>query len=98
MKRVNIVDAPLVATLGSTEFSGLTAIASAFYVDFDSPAMQNMPEVIREQRASVEDSLEWAVAHVVAHQWWGAAVGNNPERNPVPDEALATCSPRLSYP
>src|SRR5260370_36561971 len=97
MKRVNIVDAPLVATIGSTEFSGLTAIASAFYVDFDSPAMQNMPEVIREQRASVEDSLEWTVAHVVAHQWWGAAVGNDPERDPVLDEALANWSALLYY-
>src|SRR5256885_10603713 len=68
---ITIVDVPLVATLGSVECSGLAAIAGAFYVDFDSPAMRNMPDVIQEQRASVEDSLEWTVAHVVAHHWWG---------------------------
>jgi hypothetical protein len=97
MKTVSLVDAPLVATMGNAEFAGLSAIASAFYLDFDSPAMLNMPDVIREQRASVEDSLEWTVAHVVAHQWWGAAVGNDPAREPVLDESLANWSALLYY-
>ncbi|MGA9997730.1 MAG: M1 family aminopeptidase, partial [Pyrinomonadaceae bacterium] len=96
-KTVSIVDAPLVAGLGSTEFAGLGAIASAFYVDFDSPSMRNLPEMIREQRTSVEDSLEWAVAHMVAHQWWGTVVGNDPSRDPVLDEALANWSALLYY-
>ena len=97
MKTVSIVDAPLVATLGSAEFSGLSAIASAFYLDFESPAMRNMPDVIREQRAAVEDSLEWTVARAVAHQWWGATVGNDAGREPVMDEALANWSALLYY-
>ena len=96
-KTVSIVDAPLSAGLGSTEFSGLGAIASAFYVDFDAPQMHNLPEIIREQRASIEESLEWTVAHVVAHQWWGAAVGNDPSRQPFLDEALANWSALLYY-
>ncbi len=96
-KLVSIVDAPLVAGLGSTEFSGLAVIASAFYVDFDSPAMSKLPEIVREQRASLEDSLEFTVAHVVAQQWWGVGVGNNPERDPVLDEALANWSALLYY-
>ena len=96
-KLVSIVDAPLVAGLGSAEFSGLGIIASAFYVDFDSPSMRNLPEIVREQRASLEDSLEFTVAHVVAQQWWGVAVGNNPERDPVLDEALANWSALLYY-
>lgn len=96
-KTINIVDTPLVAGLGSAEFSGLGAIASAFYVDFDSPPVRNLPEIIREQRASVEDSLEWTVAHVVAHQWWGSVVGNDPARDPVLDEALANWSALLYY-
>lgn len=96
-KLVSIVDAPLVAGLGSAEFSGLGVIASAFYVDFDSPAMLKLPEIVREQRASLEDSLEFTVAHVVAQQWWGVAVGNNPERDPVLDEALANWSALLYY-
>ena len=96
-RTVTVVDAPLVAGLGCAEFAGLGVIASAFYVDFDSPVMRNLPEIIREQRASVESSLEWTAAHVVAHQWWGAAVGNDPERAPVLDEALANWSALLYY-
>jgi hypothetical protein len=96
-RTVTVVDAPLVAGLGSAEFAGLGVIASAFYVDFDSPLMRNLPEIIREQRASVESSLEWTVAHMVAHQWWGAGVGNDPERDPVLDEALANWSALLYY-
>ncbi len=94
---ITVAEAPLVAGLGSTEFSGLLIIASAFYVDFESPAMRNMPELIREQRESVEDSLEWTVAHLIAHQWWGAVVGNDPAREPVLDEAMACWSALLYY-
>jgi hypothetical protein len=97
LKTVSIVDAPLVATLGSAEFAGLSAVASAFYLDFDSPTMRNMPDVVREQRTAVEDSLEWTIAHGVAHQWWGATVGNDSGRQPVLDEALANWSAFLYY-
>jgi hypothetical protein len=96
-KTINIAEAPLVAGLGSKEFSGLEVIASAYYVDFDSPAMRNLPEIIREQRPSVEESLEWSVAHLTAHQWWGRAVGNDPGREPVLDEALASWSALLYF-
>jgi hypothetical protein len=96
-KTVSIAEAPLVAGLGSAEFSGLNVIASAYFVDFDSPAVRNLPEIIREQRPSVEESLEWAVAHLVAHQWWGASVGNDPAREPLLDEALASWSSLLYY-
>ncbi|MGH9880716.1 MAG: M1 family aminopeptidase, partial [Pyrinomonadaceae bacterium] len=96
-KTITVAEAPLVAGLGSTEFSGLNVIASAFYVDFDSPAMRNLPEIIREQRPSVEESLEWTVSHLIAHQWWGAAVGNDPAREPVLDEGLSSWSALLYY-
>jgi hypothetical protein len=96
-KTLTIAEAPLVAGLGSTEFSGFNVIASAFYVDFDSPGMRNLPALILEQRPAVEESLEWTVAHLVAHQWWGASVGNDPEREPVLDEALACWSALLYY-
>jgi hypothetical protein len=94
---VTIAEAPLVAGLGSAEFANLSIIASAFYVDFDSPAVRNLPELVREQRASVEDSLEFATAHMLAHQWWGMLVGNSPERAPVLDEALAHWSALVYY-
>jgi Peptidase family M1 domain len=96
-KTISIAEAPLVAGLGSCEFSGLNIIASAYYVDFDSPAVRNLPEIIREQRPSVEESLEWTAAHLVAHQWWGAAVGNDPAREPLLDEALSAWSSLLYY-
>lgn len=94
---LSIAEAPLVAGLGSAEFANLSVIASAFYVDFDSPAVRNLPELVREQRQSVEDSLEFATAHMLAHQWWGMLVGNSPERAPVLDEALAHWSALVYY-
>jgi hypothetical protein len=97
VKTVSVTEAPLVAGVGSAEFAGLGVIASAFYVDFDSPAMRHLPEIVREQRASVEDSLEFTVAHVIAHEWWGMAVGSDPARAPFLDEALAHWSALLYY-
>jgi hypothetical protein len=94
-KVVTVTEAPLVAGFGSTEFAGLAVIAGAFYVDFDSPAMRALPELVREQRASVEDNLEFAAAACVAQQWWGAAVGSDPAREPFLDEALAQWSALL---
>ena len=94
---VTVAEAPLAAGIGSAEFAGLGVVASAFYVDFDAPATRNLPDLVREQRASVEDSLEFASAHMVAHQWWGAAVGSDPQRAPVLDEALAHFSALLYY-
>jgi hypothetical protein len=94
---LSVAEVPLVAGLGSAEFAGLSVIASAFYVDFDSPVVRNLPEIVREQRTSVEDSLEFAVAHMTAHQWWGVSVGSDPEREPVLDEALAHWSALVYY-
>ena len=96
-RSINIAETPLVAGLGSAEFSGLSVIASAFYIDFDSAAVRNLPEIIREQRPSVEESLEWTVGHLVAHQWWGGAVGNDPAREPILDEALSCWSALVYY-
>ena len=94
---ISVVESPLVAGLGSHEFSGLNVIASAFYVDFDSPAMRNLPEIIREQRPAVEQSLEWTIAHLMAHQWWGVVVGSDPSREAVLDEGLSSWSALLYY-
>ena len=95
LKTVTVTEAPLVAGFGSAEFSGLAVIASAFYIDFDSPAMRALPELVREQRASVEDSVDFAAAQGVARQWWGEAVGSDPARQPVLHEALAQFSALL---
>lgn len=97
LKTITITEAPLVAGLGSTEFSGLEVIAAAYYIDFDSPAVRSLPEIIREQRPAVEESLEWSVAHLVAHQWWGISVGSDPARTPVLDEGLSSWSALLYF-
>ena len=97
LKTITIAEAPLVAGIGSTEFSGLEVIAAAYYIDFDSPAVRALPEIIREQRPAVEESLEWSVAHLVAHQWWGISVGSDPARTPVLDEGLSSWSALLYF-
>lgn len=97
LNTITITEAPLVAGLGSTEFSGLEVIAAAYYIDFDSPAVRTLPEIIREQRPAVEESLEWSVAHLVAHQWWGISVGSDPARTPVLDEGLSSWSALLYF-
>ncbi|MBA3438587.1 MAG: hypothetical protein H0T92_01795 [Pyrinomonadaceae bacterium] len=97
LRTVSVAEAPLVANLGCAEFAGLSVIASAFYVDFDAPVMRGLPEFVREQRASVEDSLEWTVAQVLAYQWWGASVGSDPSRQPVLTESLANWSALAYY-
>ena len=94
-RTITVAEAPLVAGLGSADFAGLAVIASAFYVDFDSPLLRGLPEIVREHRASVEDSLEFAAAEGVAAQWWGAAVGGDPARAPVSTEALSQWSALL---
>lgn len=94
---ISVVESPLVAGVGSSEFTAFNVIASAYYVDFDAPSMRNLPELIREQRSAVEQSLEWTVAHLMAHQWWGAVVGSDPARQPVLDEALSSWSALLYY-
>ena len=96
-KTISIAEAPLVAGFGSSEFAGLQIIASAYYVDFDSAAMRNLPEIIREQRPSVEESLEWSVVELIANEWWGQTVGNDPAREPVLDEALSNWSALLYF-
>jgi hypothetical protein len=97
LKQISIVEAPLVAGLGNARFSGGGAIASAFYVDFTSPTMRVMPEMIREQRGAVEESLEWTVARTVAHQWWGVAVGGDAAREPLLRESLTNWSALLYH-
>ena len=54
-KTISVAEAPLVAGLGSCEFSGLNVIASAYFVDFDSPAMRNLPQIIRETVKPMEN-------------------------------------------
>lgn len=62
------------------EFSGLVFVSEAWFRNW-----QDVPD----------DWLTLITAHEVAHQWWYAAVGNDQERAPYLDEALATYSELL---
>jgi len=45
----------------------------------------------------MRDTLEFVVAHEVAHQWWNAVVGSDSKRHPFVDEALANHSTILYF-
>jgi aminopeptidase N len=87
---LQVVEMPLPAGYSGIEFPALVALAQAYYIDFDAPQSARLPGVLREQADIIKSSFEFTIAHGVAHQWWGGAVGSDPERTPYLDEALAT--------
>lgn len=89
---LQIIEMPLSAGHSSTELTSLIALAQAYYIDFDSPKSFRLPSVLREQADVIKTSFEFSLAHGVARQWWGVAVGSDSERVPYLDEALASYS------
>ena len=87
-----IVEMPLPAGYTGIEFPGLFILTQAYYIDFDTPGAVRLPGVLREQADVIRTSFEFTLAYGVARQWWGSAVGNDAERTPYLDEALATWS------
>jgi aminopeptidase N len=70
----------------------MVIVAQAYYLDFDAPEAARLPGVLREQVDIIKSSFEFTIAHGVAKQWWGEAVGSDSERAPYLDEALANFS------
>ncbi len=89
---LQVAELPLAAGYSSIQFPALIAMAQAYYIDFDAPQSARLPGVLREQSDIIKSSFEFAIAHGVAKQWWGQAVGSDPERAPYLDEALANYS------
>jgi aminopeptidase N len=89
---LQVLELPLAAGYSSIQFPALVAVAQAYYIDFDAPQSARLPGVLREQSDIIKSSFEFAIAHGVAKQWWGEAVGSDPERAPYLDEALANYS------
>ncbi|MDX2030804.1 MAG: M1 family aminopeptidase [Blastocatellia bacterium] len=87
-----VIEMPLPAGYSGIEFPGLFVLAQAYYIDFDAPQSVRLPGVLREQADVIKSSFEFTLAYGVARQWWGSAVGNDSERTPYLDEALATWS------
>lgn len=89
---LQVVEMPLAAGYSNIQFPGLVIIAQAYYVDFDTPEAARLPGVLREQADIIKSTFEFTIAHGVAKQWWGEAVGSDSERFPYLDEALANFS------
>jgi aminopeptidase N len=89
---LRIVEAPLAAGYSNIQFPGMVVVAQAYYIDFDAPEAARLPGVLREQSDIIKSSFEFTIAYGVAKQWWGEAVGGDPDRAPYLDEALANFS------
>ena len=94
---LNIAAIPMTAGYSGMEFPGLVALAQAYYIDFDAPEAQRLPQLLREQSDVIEHALEFTLAHCVAHQWWGSVIGSDPQREPWLDEALANYAAAYYY-
>jgi hypothetical protein len=89
---LQVVEMPLAAGYSNIQFPGMVVVAQAYYVDFDTPEAARLPGVLREQADIIKSSFEYTIAHGIAKQWWGEAVGSDAERAPYLDEALANFS------
>src|SRR5262245_17254130 len=89
---LQVVELPLAAGYSNIQFPGMVVVAQAYFIDFDAPEAARLPGVLREQAAIIKSSVEFTIAHGVAQQWWGEAVGRDSERAPYLDEALANFS------
>ena len=87
---LQIVELPLPAGYSGIDFPSVVAQAQAYYIDFDAPHTVRLPNILREQSDVIKSSFEFSIAQGVAHQWWGEAVGSDPERSPYLAGALAT--------
>jgi aminopeptidase N len=86
---LKVVELPMPAGYSGMEFPGLIALAQAYYIDFEAPEAAHLPGIVREQADLIKAAREFTIAHETAHQWWGVAVGSDPQRFPYLDEALA---------
>ncbi|MBI3949517.1 MAG: hypothetical protein HY314_03575 [Acidobacteria bacterium] len=96
-RQLKILEAPLPAGRMSADTTCLVAVASAYYVDFQSPRGFALPGIIRENAELIEDGVEFNVAYAVARQWWGMVVGSDAKQNHFLDNALATYAALLYY-
>ena len=94
-RELDVVRVDLGAGIGGVEFPGMVTIASMLYLD-------EMKDTIPEAAAVLDsrfmrESIDFVVAHEVAHQWWNAVVGSHSRKHPFVDEALANYSAILYF-
>ena len=96
---LDLVEAPLVGGAGGVEFPGLVTLAKMFY-GADTTGSSGLPKIFGDMMTNnpmMQDTLEFVVAHEVAHQWWNAVVGSDSKNHPFVDEALANHSAVLYF-
>lgn len=89
---IALVEAPLAPGVTSVAFSGLIAVASAFYTDTHGEEWRALPGFIRDVPELVEGEVEFAVLRETARQWWSESVSWEPRRSSFLAEGLAYAS------
>ncbi len=92
---LDIVQTDLFGGAGGVEFPGLVTIASFLYLDTWKDLGADSNDLM--QSRFMRESLQFVVAHEVAHQWWNAVVGSHSRNHPFLDEALANFSALLYF-
>jgi len=91
---LDVAQAPLVGGAGGMEYPGLVTVAMALT---SQPSAEDPLAGLMAAFLKSTQSLEFVVAHEVAHQWWHALVGSDSNRHPFLDEALANYSAVLYF-
>lgn len=96
-----VVEARLSGGAGGMEFPGLVTVSTALYRGAADPlsalgmpglgALSGDPTLgglLKELKPMLESTLEFTVAHEVAHQWFAMMIGSDAVTEPVVDEPL----------
>ncbi len=95
---LRVVESRLVGGAGGMEFPGLISISTSLFRGATDPlaalgmpglgAIPALAGLMGDLKPLLEHTLEFTIAHEVAHQWFAMVVGNDPVDEPVVDEPL----------
>jgi hypothetical protein len=92
--KLDVAQAPLAGGAGGMEYPGLITVALA--ITAESSGGDPLAGLMAAFMKST-NSVEFVLAHEVAHQWWHALVGSDSNRHPFLDEALANYAAVLYF-
>jgi len=83
-------------SFGKYPYKQLSVVASDFFVGgMEYPNLVMIGQMLYEM--DEDFSLEYVIAHEIAHQWWYGMVGNNEIKEPWLDEALTEYSTLMYF-
>lgn len=92
--KLDVAQAPLVGGAGGVEYPGLVTVALAITAEpLGGDPLAGLVAAFMKST----NSVEFVLAHEVAHQWWHALVGSDSNRHPFLDEALANYAAVLYF-